>query len=132
MAAEKNSNIAAEKTLNSKKFRTVCGIKYFYKIKNSVDRRSLSGYLQLNFTVKGEKILIQKDELKRDIKALIAQLNGIGESLDLDALKKELSRLNEQMHADGFWNDVQKAQGVAQRAKNIEYKIGRASCRERV
>ncbi len=67
--------------------------------------------------------MIQKDELKRDIKALIAQLNGIGESLDLDALKKELSRLNEQMHADGFWNDVQKAQGVAQRAKNIEYKL---------
>ena len=27
------------------------------------------------------------------------------------------------MHAEGFWNDVQTAQKVAQRAKNIEYKL---------
>ena len=67
--------------------------------------------------------MIQKDELKRDVKELSSKLAGIAESLDVDALNKELAELNGQMHAEGFWNDVQTAQKVAQRAKNIEYKL---------
>ena len=53
--------------------------------------------------------MIQIDEIKRDLKDLSAKLAGIKESLDVDALKAELKDLNEQMNADGFWNDVQKA-----------------------
>ena len=67
--------------------------------------------------------MIQKDELKMDVKELSSKLAGIAESLDVDALNKELAELNGQMHAEGFWNDVQTAQKVAQRAKNIEYKL---------
>ena len=67
--------------------------------------------------------MIQIDELKRDLKELSGKLGGIAESLDVESLKGELDQLNSQMHAEGFWNDVQKAQGVAQRAKNIEYKL---------
>ena len=67
--------------------------------------------------------MIQIDELKRDLKELSGKLGGIAESLDVESLKGELEQLNSQMHAEGFWNDVQKAQGVAQRAKNIEYKL---------
>lgn len=67
--------------------------------------------------------MIQVDEIKRDLKDLSAKLAGIKESLDVDSLNAELKDLSEQMNAENFWNDVQKAQGVAQRAKAIEYKL---------
>ena len=57
--------------------------------------------------------MIQVDEIKRDLKDLSAKLAGIKESLDVDSLNAELKDLNEQMNAENFWNDVQKAQGVA-------------------
>ena len=67
--------------------------------------------------------MIQIDELKQKIKELNGKLNGIGESLNLPKLRQEHESLTEQMHKADFWEDVQTAQHVSRRAKNIEDKI---------
>ncbi len=67
--------------------------------------------------------MIQIEDLKLTIKQLQSQLNGIGESLNIPKLTEELNNLVEQQNQADFWNNVNNAQQVSQRAKNIEDKI---------
>ena len=67
--------------------------------------------------------MIQIEDLKLNVKALNADLKGIGDSLNIPKLTEELAALNLKQHQPDFWEDVKSAQQISQRAKNIEDKI---------
>ena len=73
---------------------------------------------------------IQFDEYKSKLNALQPVLTELGRSLNLDAASRELDMLQAQATADGFWNDMAKAQKVTQRIKALQDKLEAQSRRE--
>ena len=69
--------------------------------------------------------MIVLDEYKQQIAEEIATLKEAGQSIRPEELKAELKALEEQMGAADFWNDVENANKVNQRAKNLQNKISR-------
>ena len=69
--------------------------------------------------------MIVLDEYKQQIAEEIATLKEAGQSIRPEELKAELKALEEQMGAADFWNDVENANKVNQRAKNLQNKIAR-------
>ena len=102
--------------------------------------------------------MLQFDEYKVKLNNLAPTLEKLGQALDLESAERELDMLQAESAADGFWNNLEKAQKVQQRIKTLQTKvdkhhkrkqhwddlmalcemgnefeeIGRASCRERV
>ena len=66
---------------------------------------------------------IKYDEYRGKLNALSPVLEDLGKSLGLEAAEQELDLLQAQSSAEGFWNDMEKAQKVSQRIKNLQDKI---------
>ena len=69
--------------------------------------------------------MIVLDEYKQQIQAEIAILREAEQSVKPGELKEELKVLEDRMGATDFWNDVENANKVNQRAKMLEAKINR-------
>ena len=69
--------------------------------------------------------MIVLDEYKQQIQAQIAVLREAEQSVKPEELKAELKVLEDQMGATDFWNDVENANKVNQRAKMLQAKINR-------
>ena len=73
---------------------------------------------------------IKFDEYKGKLHSLQPVLEELGKSLNLDAARRELDMLQAQATADGFWNDMAKAQKVTQRIKVLQDKLEAHAKRE--
>ncbi|MEG6615142.1 peptide chain release factor 2 [Peptococcaceae bacterium 1198_IL3148] len=62
-------------------------------------------------------------ELKRDIKALENRLADLRVSLDIANKQIEISKLEQQMLAPGFWDDQSEAQRVSQKLANLKDQV---------
>ncbi len=67
--------------------------------------------------------MLQFDEYKVKLNNLKPDLDHLGVALDLDSAERELDELHAQSAADGFWDNVEKAQQVQQRISRLEAKI---------
>ena len=63
---------------------------------------------------------IKFDEYKVKLNNLQPVLEELGKSLNLSAAEQELEMLQAQATADGFWNDMAKAQKVSTRIKTLQ------------
>lgn len=66
---------------------------------------------------------IKFDEYKVKLNNLVPVLEDLGVSLGMEAAMEELDLLQAQSAADDFWSNMEKAQKVSQRIKNLQDKI---------
>ena len=66
---------------------------------------------------------IKFDEYKTKLNNLLPVLEDLGKSLGLEAAEQELDLLQAQSAAEDFWSNMEKAQKVSQRIKNLQDKI---------
>ena len=69
--------------------------------------------------------MVVLDEYKQKIQEQKSLLQEAGASLKPDELKSELKELQDQMSAPDFWNDIDSANKINQRAKLVENKLKR-------
>lgn len=74
--------------------------------------------------------ILQFDEYKSKLLALKPTLQELAEALGLEAAVQELDLLQAESTADGFWNDMEHAQKVTTRIKNLQDKIDDQKKRE--
>uniref|UniRef100_UPI0040278F45 peptide chain release factor 2 n=1 Tax=Gemmiger formicilis TaxID=745368 RepID=UPI0040278F45 len=71
------------------------------------------------------------DEYKVKLNNLAPTLEELGKALDLESAERELDMLQAESAADGFWNNLEKAQKVQQRIKNLQDKVDKQNKRRR-
>jgi len=69
--------------------------------------------------------MIEFDEYKGKLNNLKPALEELGVSLKLDDARRELEELHAATEAEGFWNDVERAQKNQQRTKFLQNKLDR-------
>ncbi|MCI8594101.1 MAG: peptide chain release factor 2 [Oscillospiraceae bacterium] len=74
--------------------------------------------------------MLEFDEYKIKLNNLRPDLKALGEALDLESAENELDMLQAQSAADGFWDNLEKAQKVQQRIKNLQDKVDGQKKRE--
>ena len=67
--------------------------------------------------------MLQFDEYKVKLNNLAPTLEKLAQALDLDGAERELDMLQAESAADGFWDNLAKAQKVQQRIKNLQDKV---------
>ncbi|MBQ9413502.1 MAG: peptide chain release factor 2 [Clostridia bacterium] len=67
--------------------------------------------------------MLQFEELKLKLTALEPDLADLANAVGLAAMKRELAELEQRAAADGFWDNMEKAQQTTQRAANLRSKI---------
>ncbi len=74
--------------------------------------------------------ILQFDEYKTKLLALKPTIADLAEALGLESAAQELDLLQAESAADGFWNDMEHAQKVTTRIKNLQDKIEEQHKRE--
>ena len=67
--------------------------------------------------------MLQFDEYKVKLNNLSPALKELAQALDLEGAERELDMLQAESAADGFWDNLAKAQKVQQRIKNLQDKV---------
>ena len=67
--------------------------------------------------------MIPLDEYKTKVAETGEIISQIRDALDPDAISNELKMLEEQMGAADFWNDIENANKINQRAKSLQIKL---------
>ena len=68
-------------------------------------------------------IMLQFDEYKVKLNNLKPELDELEQALGLEAAQREAEMLESESASDGFWDNLEKAQKVQQRVKNLRDKI---------
>ena len=67
--------------------------------------------------------MLQFDEYKVKLNNLRPELDELDQALGLDAARQEVEMLESESASEGFWDNLEKAQKVQQRVKNLRDKI---------
>ena len=67
--------------------------------------------------------VIEYDAYKQKLLALEPTLKELEQALNIEAARKELGELHMETEQEGFWNDVERSQKIAQKIKRLESKI---------
>ena len=67
--------------------------------------------------------VIEYDAYKQKLLALEPTLKELEQALNIEAARKELTELQIETEQEGFWNDVERSQRIAQKIKRLENKI---------
>ena len=67
--------------------------------------------------------VIEYDAYKQKLLALEPTLKDLEQALNIESARKELSELQIETEQEGFWNDVERSQRIAQKIKRLENKI---------
>ena len=67
--------------------------------------------------------MLQFDEYKVKLNNLAPTLKELAAALDLESAERELDMLQAESAADGFWDNLAKAQKVQQRIKTLQDKV---------
>ena len=68
-------------------------------------------------------MLIEFEDYKNKLNALLPKLEALGESLQLDDARNEVEKLEEESAQEGFWNDTENSQKVQKRISALKNKI---------
>ena len=79
--------------------------------------------LSMEFHRKSGTKMLQFDEYKVKLNNLAPALEELAQALDLESAERELDMLQAESAADGFWDNLAKAQKVQQRIKNLQDKV---------
>ena len=63
--------------------------------------------------------MIEYDEYKQKLLAQKPTLEELKEALNIEASRQEYDRLQDESAQDGFWNDMEHSQKVAQQIKRL-------------
>lgn len=69
--------------------------------------------------------MLQFEELRLRLEGNLDEITKLSEAIGLTAMKRELEELDMRAAAPGFWDDMEKAQQVTQRAANLKDAIER-------
>ena len=67
--------------------------------------------------------MLQFEELRLKLSALQPDIEELAGSIGLQQMKRELTELEHRAAADGFWDNMEKAQATTQRAANLRQRI---------
>ncbi len=67
--------------------------------------------------------MLQYEEMRLKLEGMLPQIEELAESLDLTQLRREADELDARAAAPGFWDDMENAQKVTQRAATVKGKI---------
>lgn len=67
--------------------------------------------------------MLQFDEYKVKLNNIRPDLEDLGQALGLAAAERELDMLESESASDGFWNNLEKAQKIQQRIKQLHHKV---------
>ena len=67
--------------------------------------------------------VIEYDEYKQKLLALKPTLEELEKALGIPKAREDLAALQKETEAEGFWNDLERSQKVAQQTKRLENKI---------
>ena len=67
--------------------------------------------------------VIEYDSYKQKLLALEPTLKELEQALNIEPARKELAELQIETEQEGFWNDVERSQRIAQKIKRLENKI---------
>ena len=67
--------------------------------------------------------VIEYDAYKQKLLALEPTLKELEQALNIEPARKELSELQIETEQEGFWNDVERSQRIAQKIQRLENKI---------
>ena len=67
--------------------------------------------------------VIEYDAYKQKLLTLEPTLKELEQALNIESARKELSELQIETEQEGFWNDVERSQRIAQKIKRLENKI---------
>ena len=67
--------------------------------------------------------VIEYDAYKQKLLALEPTLKELEQALNIESARKELAELQIETEQEGFWNDVERSQRIAQNIKRLENKI---------
>ena len=67
--------------------------------------------------------VIEYDAYKQKLLALEPTLKELEQALNIEPARKELAELQIETEQEGFWNDVERSQRIAQKIKRLENKI---------
>ncbi|MEA4898180.1 peptide chain release factor 2 [Bacillota bacterium Meth-B3] len=67
--------------------------------------------------------MIETDAFRQDLAAIRDMIEEAGQSLDVERLKEQLIEYQEDMAAPGFWDELERAQKVNQRASAAEARL---------
>ncbi len=67
--------------------------------------------------------MLQFEELKLRLENLLPDIEDLKTALGLDRMKRELEELDQKAAAEGFWDDMETAQKVTQRAASLKDSI---------
>ena len=67
--------------------------------------------------------MYESEVFRQELTSLQALLNETGNSLNIEHLKEQLIEYQEDMASPGFWDDIERAQKINQRASSCENRI---------
>ncbi len=67
--------------------------------------------------------MIETDGFRQELAAVRDMITEAGQSLDIEHLKEQLIEFQEDMGSPGFWDDLERAQKVNQRAHAVEARL---------
>ncbi len=67
--------------------------------------------------------MLQYEELKLKLEGLLPQIEDLAESIGLSGLKREADELDARAAAPGFWDDMEHAKKITQKAASVKGKI---------
>ncbi|MFI3251447.1 MAG: PCRF domain-containing protein, partial [Eubacteriales bacterium] len=74
--------------------------------------------------------MLEFEEYKTKLNYVAPDLEELGKALNLDAIAQELDMLQAESGSDGFWDNVEKAQKIQQRVKQLSDKIEKQEKRQ--
>ncbi|NCB63890.1 MAG: peptide chain release factor 2 [Clostridia bacterium] len=75
--------------------------------------------------------MLQFDEYKVKLNNIKPDLDDLAQALNLKSAEQELDMLESESASDGFWDNLEKAQKIQQRIKNLRSKVEAQQRRER-
>ena len=67
--------------------------------------------------------MLEMEQFKQDLAGVRASIEEVGKALDIERLKEQLMEYQEDMASAGFWDDMERAQKVNQRAHGVEERL---------
>ncbi len=67
--------------------------------------------------------MLEMEQFKQDLTEVRASIEELGQSLDIERLKEQLMEYQEDMASTGFWDDMERAQKINQRAHGVEERL---------
>ncbi len=67
--------------------------------------------------------MLETEQFKQDLAGVRTAIEEVGQALDIGRLKEQLMEYQEDMASNGFWDDMERAQKINQRAHGVEERL---------